>query len=245
MKIMDLTTRKVENKIKEVLPDKFALVIDGWTKNSTHFVAIFVSFHADTKVGFEQVMLAFSPMNSETSFRASDHFGFIEWVLGLYGKSLDNVVAVIGDNVSTNQALADMCKKPLIGCASHRFNLAMKKFLDPFESLMSKITDLMGKLKTLKMSGKLRKFSHLRPVQRNDTCWSSSYGMLKWYSELMTFLSDSCFTTDRTIVDYLLSPSENTQSEQMLKELKYMDSITELLQSDNTDMSDVRALSIK
>ena len=126
---MDLTTRKVENKIKEVLPDKFALVIDGWTKNSTHFVAIFVSFHADTKVGFEQVMLAFSPMNSETSFRASDHFGFIEWVLGLYGKSLDNVVAVIGDNVSTNQALADMCKKPLIGCASHRFNLAMKKIL--------------------------------------------------------------------------------------------------------------------
>ena len=137
---MDLSTRKVENKVKEILPDKFALVIDGWTKNSTHFVAILANFHAETKVGFEQIMLAFSPMVSETSFRAIDHFGFIEWVLGRYGKSLDNVVAVIGDNVSTNKALADMCKTPLIGCASHRFNLAMKKFLDPFESLISKIS---------------------------------------------------------------------------------------------------------
>ena len=38
MKYMNGVVKAVENKIKAELPDKFALVFDGWTTNSTHFV---------------------------------------------------------------------------------------------------------------------------------------------------------------------------------------------------------------
>ena len=37
-------TALVEEKISSVLPDKFALIIDGWSHTSTHYLAIFASF---------------------------------------------------------------------------------------------------------------------------------------------------------------------------------------------------------
>ena len=37
MKYMHALTKKVEGKIKDEIPDRFALIFDGWTKNSTHY----------------------------------------------------------------------------------------------------------------------------------------------------------------------------------------------------------------
>ena len=84
-------------------------------------------------------MLAFAPLLSETSFTARDRYEFVLWVLQLYGKNLDNVTAIIGDNVSTNKELADLSSKPLIGCASHRFNIAGRAFLVPYEEPILKV----------------------------------------------------------------------------------------------------------
>ena len=111
-------------------------------------------------------MLAFAPLLSETSFTARDHYELVSWVLQLYGKNLDNVTAIIGDNVSTNRALADLCSKPLIGCAFHLFNIAVRAFLVPYEELILKVNTLMGKLKNLKLAGKLRSFTELRANSR-------------------------------------------------------------------------------
>ena len=159
---MKLLTKKVEAKIQDYLPETIAILIDGWSKGLVHFVCLFASFASDNANGYEWVMLVFAPILSETSFTARDNYEFVLWVLQLHGKNLDNVTAIIGDNVFTNKALADLCSKPLIGCASHRFNIAVRAFLVPYEGLIMKVNTLMGKLKNFKLAGKLRSFIELR-----------------------------------------------------------------------------------
>ena len=57
----------------------------------------------------------------------------------------------------------------MIGCASHRFNLACKSYLQRYEPTLSKINSLMVTLRNVKQAGKLRTKTALEPVVRNDT----------------------------------------------------------------------------
>ena len=70
-------------------------------------------------------MLGFSPMVSETFFTAADHIELIQYVLNVFNKSLTNVVVIIGDDAEVNKSRANLCGIPLIGCASHKFQLAV------------------------------------------------------------------------------------------------------------------------
>ena len=149
---MELVTKEVEKRIQSALPEKLALAlaIDGWTKNSTHFVGVFAIYPAANTQGYDSALLAFSPLFSETRFTANDHYQFLEWVLSVYGKTMSDVIAIIGDNAEVNKALSNLCEKPLIGCASHRFNLAVSLFLKEHTEIIAKISDIMIKLRTLK-----------------------------------------------------------------------------------------------
>ena len=217
-KYMGILTKEVEKKISHILPEKIALVIDGWTKASVHFVGVFATYPDLGKVGgYESVMLAFSPMFCETEFGADEHYEFISWVLSVYGKTFENVIAIIGDNVSVNKALSTKCNLPLIGCASHRFNLAVKEHLKPQCAILEKINNLMGKLKSLKLSGKLRLHTDLRPVQRNDTRWSSTYAMVERYGKFREILSQPEFSREKLIIDFIPTPRENADIAELEK----------------------------
>ncbi|ETV74695.1 hypothetical protein H257_10811 [Aphanomyces astaci] len=50
MKYLGLCTSVVEQNIREKLPDAFALVFDGWSHGSTHYVAVFATFPSDHKL---------------------------------------------------------------------------------------------------------------------------------------------------------------------------------------------------
>lgn len=44
--------------------------------------------------------------------------------------------------MNTNQALATLCGKPLVGCAAHRFNLEVQKYLlDNYDALLGKVNN--------------------------------------------------------------------------------------------------------
>ena len=58
---------------------------------------------------------------------------------------------------------------PLIGCASHRLNLACQEFYADKMDLIEKVDFLMKDLKTLKNSAKLRKYTQEKPERRNAT----------------------------------------------------------------------------
>ena len=63
MKYMHLTTLEVEKAITKSLPDRFALLLDGWTHHSTHFLAVFASFMENSEPN--SVLLSFSPLMDE------------------------------------------------------------------------------------------------------------------------------------------------------------------------------------
>ncbi|KAH9098042.1 hypothetical protein LEN26_016764 [Aphanomyces euteiches] len=133
-------------------------------------------------------LLAMAPLLDDDRLDAPAHVNFIRETLKIYGKSMDNVAFFVGDNCSTNGYIARLCGVPLIGCYSHKFNLAVKRWLLPFEEELTAINDLMGHLKRLHVMRQLRQLTDLAPVHRNMTRWSSTFNMVSRFLELLPAL---------------------------------------------------------
>ena len=126
-------------------------------------------------------------MGNETAFGAKKYIDAIEYVLGVYNRNLENIVCLIGDNVAVNKSCANIIGVLLIGCASHKLNLAVTGFLNEHGSLFCKVNRLMGK--DLKTRGALRQKTPLSPLQMNVTRWLSTFKMFERYAELKEHLS--------------------------------------------------------
>ena len=92
---MGLVRKEVKKRIGAKLTEKFALVFDGRSEQSTHFVGVFAAIPSTDNPEYETILVSFSPSASETSFTAIDHYEQLQRILRLYSKSLDNVVALI------------------------------------------------------------------------------------------------------------------------------------------------------
>ncbi|KAE9039880.1 hypothetical protein PR003_g6426 [Phytophthora rubi] len=68
----------------------------------------------------------------------------------------DDMSVFGGDNCAVNNRLAHLLGVPLVGCASHRLNLAVRGFLVPYDEAFEQVQQLMRKLRTLKQAAKLR-----------------------------------------------------------------------------------------
>lgn len=138
LKYMAALSNQVENKLKESLPRKFGIGFDGWTEGTDHYIALFACYQID---GVKKCpLLAFQPipdysesLESNYTLDALAHETFIVHTLGTiihilkleyYERSSDSLLFLVGDNCSTNRALATRLSVPLVGCASHRLNLA-------------------------------------------------------------------------------------------------------------------------
>jgi hypothetical protein len=56
IKMMNLLTVSVEEKIAALLPDTFELVFEGWTVGQTHYLAEFATYpNNDTELGYNKV----------------------------------------------------------------------------------------------------------------------------------------------------------------------------------------------
>ena len=196
-KYRHLVTKQVELDIAKALPDKFALVFDGWTctQSSTHYLNIIASYLGSTGKP-ETALLAFSTFHDESSFKAVDHKSLLETTLAIFGKSLTNVVCLVGDNCAVNQKLATDCGLPLVGCAAHRFNLEVQRFLEPHKALLQKVKtvwlrlivqvhDLMTKAKTPKILGAIREETDLKPKTKSVTRWTGAFVMVARFVSLL------------------------------------------------------------
>lgn len=45
---------------------------------------------------------------------------------------MKNVIALIADNCSVNKSISNIREVPLLGCASHRFQLAVNEILEEY-----------------------------------------------------------------------------------------------------------------
>ena len=124
---------EVKEAVGRELPSKFAVVFDGWTEGTQHYIAV-VGAYLKVVEGKEvptQTMLSIKPLLADgvQGMRAADHIEHIEKVLESYGKKMDNILCLVGDNCSVNKSMSRILDIPLIGCASHKFNLAVREWI--------------------------------------------------------------------------------------------------------------------
>ena len=174
--------------MSRLVPNRLALIFDGWTNNSTHYISVFAPFSTTNEDSFATRLLSVSLMGDESRLDADEHIDFLTYILNLYGKSWTNVTCLIGDNVSVNCSVANKTGISYIGCASHRLNLAVQDFIKVDELLISKVNNLMVKLRNLLLSAKLRRLTPFRPKLRNSTSWNSIFDIIARYLQIRTFL---------------------------------------------------------
>ena len=179
-------------------------------------------------------------MVDENSFTAQDHYEHLTYVLSVYKKTFENVVANTGDNVATNKRIADRCGVKFVGCASHRLNLAVSAYLERHRPLLEKVSTLMEKLKSPKLAGTLREHTSLKSIQRNKTHWLSTMDIVERYIRLKPFLE--FLSKDRKLVGMLSTPRENSDLYNVQEKLPTLRSVTVALQRENVDRRNVRAL---
>ncbi|OWY99486.1 hypothetical protein PHMEG_00029503 [Phytophthora megakarya] len=198
LRYITLLSELHEVRVANELPDSFGLVLDGWTSSSLDYLAIFAvsdgsingvvtnsrgsdsDYYDDLDCSsWRFLLLPFSPVEEEEDLSAQSQFDLIADNLSRYDKPWSTVKFMVGDNCYVNQYISRKEGAiPLIGCASHRFNLAVKGFLYTEEALMiAKVQTLRTKLRT----AVLRRVSRLTPLLRNDTRWSSTYEMVARY----------------------------------------------------------------
>ncbi|KAG3084473.1 hypothetical protein PI125_g19502 [Phytophthora idaei] len=154
---MEALTKAVETTIGEEMPDDFGLIIDGWTHGTEHYLAVYGCYET-TDGRPKHPLLSLAPVMDEPDdhLNADGHMMAISRFLSFFGKSLDDCRFLVGDNCAVNKRLANLLRVPLIGCASHRLNLAVREYLEPYESSLEEVQRLMRKLRTVKQAAQLR-----------------------------------------------------------------------------------------
>lgn len=238
-KYMHKLTKIVEEKIRNILPDEFCLIFDGWTKQTTHFIAVFATFSSSNELGYDSVLLGFGPFENETSLGTSELYKYLSFTLSIYKKTWDNVTAVVGDNCSVNKSLANRLTCGFIGCSSHRFNLAVLDIIKSDEELIQKVNCIMKKFKNLLHAAKLREYSHLRAVTKNDTRWSSTFNMISRYFELSNAFCE-IGKHDVEVKLLRLTKTEEKNLSLLFKKLESLNQVTLALQNPKTTISTVQ-----
>ncbi|ETV86972.1 hypothetical protein H257_01990 [Aphanomyces astaci] len=118
---------------------------------------------------------------------------YLDVILGLYNRTTAVVSFLVAGNCSFNRKMSRDMMVPLVGCASHRLNLAVRKMVSThFDDVIQKVQTLMVALTNLNNSVAFRRLTAPRvllPKLQNVTRWSSTYSMLELYFLLLPYLA--------------------------------------------------------
>ncbi|ETL77656.1 hypothetical protein L917_21410 [Phytophthora nicotianae] len=203
---------------------------DGWSTSSTYYVGIYAIYViADTPL--------LAPLFEENAFGADLRIAFIMETLAVSGKQPGCVRFIIGDNCITIQAIATRMGLPLVGCASHRINLAIQQHVAEHEALLSQVNELACQLRTKKNAATLLKHTELRPAKRNVTRWSSTFKMARRFLQI----KDAAKPVE-TVEELVPRSRDCRKLEKLHHDLQALDSICVTLPSNNTTLADVCTL---
>jgi hypothetical protein len=160
----------MKDDVKKKIPNRFAIIFDGWTEGTAHYIGVSASYSLSSTKADDavvcQTLLSMRPLltGEVNGMTAQDHLLHLSQVLHSYGKSDENVICLVGDNCSVNKRMARILRVPLIGCGSHKLNLAITKWISnqpQLEIIIQKVAGVMKKASTLKVSAQLRKLTNL------------------------------------------------------------------------------------
>ena len=212
---------------------------DEWVGGDTHYVSVLATFPSKAENGYDRVFLACSPMENEGSLDAYEHKYFLTYVLSVFGKSMESVVAVVVDNCFTNRAIERKIGAIFVGCYSHRYNLEIKDILCEFDEAIEQVHKLMKKLSYQIPAPKLRALIPLKAVCANVTRWSSTFHMLRRYDRIREFILQ---INDSEVGELIPDDNDHEQICELLAKLTQIDSVTVELQDDSTAIADARCL---
>jgi hypothetical protein len=135
----------------------------------------------------QEVLLGFSPPLDENTYTAEAHRDLLVSIADVYSRYVADIVVLIGDNCEKNQATTTLLGVPLLGCACHKLNLAIKQFVKQQPGALDaidRVSSLASMANPLKPAAALPELTELVAVRSSDTRWSSTYRMVKRFFEL-------------------------------------------------------------
>ncbi|ETP32538.1 hypothetical protein F442_18774 [Phytophthora nicotianae P10297] len=205
----------VKARVAEEMPATFGIVLDGCTFSGRHYIAIFADIDCYTR---RFLLLAFCPLEVEEDLGAQSLFDLIADTLSRYNKPWEAVHFMVADNCSVNQYIGSReGGLPMVGCASHRFNLAVTDYLTSYEALLSKIHALMTKLRTIKGEPFFVELPTCRP---SIDMIPGGRVPMQWYNEVLADFEGVTKTLQRSTltlsgVRRLFRPGVPTRKEQL------------------------------
>jgi hypothetical protein len=235
MKILQDTLR---NKIMKLLPQYFGLMFDGWSDCNIHYLAVYAVVPND-----DPILLLFNNFKNEENLSANSYTESWESIIDVYGLRRDSVRYLIGDNCSTNLKASRDFGIPIIGCAAHRLNLAIKMWLNVTERkiLIEKITLLSKKLRTIKGKAFLKRIACKNAITPSLTRWSSVFEMVQRFIKIEPLIS-AARERPKELNPLMLSPLEMDNVQILFKHLNNFHSVILYLQRRNCTMADVRII---
>ncbi|KAG7363779.1 hypothetical protein IV203_027140 [Nitzschia inconspicua] len=238
------TEKAVALELKKV--GAVTLLMDGWTCDgtSTHYIAIFAGYEHPRLHEYNEVLLSIQPTFNEEDLGADAHIELFESTLELYNLDKEKVVCIIGDNCNTNKAISRRWGIPLVGCASHRFNLAVKTWIGSQRGLraaLDKVNVLMFKAINLKPAAHLRDLTYtahekiLVAKTENVTRWTLIMTMVQRYLRIKEQL-DAC----NGLEEYVLSGTENRLIKEAAKSFSIFYFVAVEIQAKGMDLLHVR-----
>ena len=236
MKYLHALDFEVAGIVKSMLPPTFGLVVDGWTCAKEHYFAVFaVRTNIDTT---QRALLCCGVQDededSDMDFSAESLGDYLFDELGLLGLDFSCIEFISGDNTACNPKLARLISQllghpvPLIGCASHKLNLAVEQYIrDHYAGLVESIAELCGKLRQLKTASRLRK-KNLPCALLRSIKWGSTYAMLARYIELSDHLRDCNFADD--VLQCIPSAVDHAIGVELCQHLGESNAVSKLLQ---------------
>jgi len=181
------------------------------------------------------ILLSFGTLLDESNWTSANYADTVIALLESMNKSIENVICLVGDNCATNRSLSNLLGLPLIGCASHKLNLAVEKYIQGFPEIQI-INQLMIKLSTPLKMAKLRLRTPLRPISKNLTRWSSCFNMLERFFEIQEYLD----ITDPDLALLMPNCVQILQIKTVMNELNLLNQLTVYLQSPSLTLLDAR-----
>ncbi|POM76838.1 LOW QUALITY PROTEIN: Hypothetical protein PHPALM_5874 [Phytophthora palmivora] len=149
---MEKVMRSVERSVAAEMAKKFAIIFDGWSHDSDHYVVVFARYEV-----VRSPLLYMTPLVSDETddLSAATHRAFLASMLSRdYQSRLNQCISLVGDKV--NRRLATSISVPLVACASHRLNRAVTARLSECAEYLEMLQVIIIKLRSLHRSAKLR-----------------------------------------------------------------------------------------
>ncbi|DBA05393.1 TPA: hypothetical protein N0F65_007555 [Lagenidium giganteum] len=140
-------------------------------------------------------------------------------VMDVYCLDASQLCFYVCDHASVNKSLAEKTTVPMIGCASHRLQLAVQVISSPHEQFLLKVKALMVKLNGTKNRHKLRVMGALMPIL-------PLFSMVERYILISEYLDRS----DPMLVWVLLTPHKEQKLRTLFNSLHNLESVNKRLQ---------------